>query len=61
MEVLIESEMQQIESDGLAMDKEIASEELSIRDYDGDGVDLDLDDEENILLYRQLTFSNLGD
>ncbi|XP_057442562.1 uncharacterized protein LOC130734239 [Lotus japonicus] len=61
MEVLIESEMQQIESDGLAIDKEIASEELSIRDYDGDGVDLDLDDEENILLYRQLTFSNLGD
>ncbi|XP_061350097.1 uncharacterized protein LOC133295306 isoform X2 [Gastrolobium bilobum] len=59
MEALIESEMQQMEADGLAMDREIVSEELSIGDYDGDGVDLD--DEENILLYRQLTFSNLGE
>lgn len=56
MEALIESEMQHIESDGLVVDK---SEELSIGDYDGDGADLD--DEENILLYRQLTFSNLAD
>ena len=56
MEALIESEMQHIESDGVVVDK---SEELSIGDYDGDGADLD--DEENILLYRQLTFSNLAD
>ncbi|KAL1349470.1 hypothetical protein HN51_025967 [Arachis hypogaea] len=58
MEVLIESEMQQIDSDGAAM---IEPEELFIGDYDGDGdgdgVDRD-EDEENILLYRQSTFSN---
>lgn len=46
MDALIESEMQQIELDGLAM--EFESEELSIADYDGG-------DEENTLLYRQLT------
>ncbi|KAK2375639.1 Major facilitator superfamily protein [Trifolium repens] len=56
MEALIESEMQHIESDGLVVDK---PEELSIGDYDGD--DVDLDDEENILLHRQLTLSNLGE
>lgn len=50
MEALIESEMQHIESDGLFVDKELQSEEVSIGDYDGDGVDLD--GEENILLYR---------
>ncbi|XP_027331749.1 uncharacterized protein LOC113847084 isoform X2 [Abrus precatorius] len=49
MEALIESEMQQIEPNGLVME----SDELSIGDYDGDG---DLDDE-NILLYPQLTSS----
>ncbi|MCI27836.1 MFS transporter, partial [Trifolium medium] len=54
MEALIESEMQHIESDGLVVDK---PEELSVGDYDGD--DVDLDDEENILLHRQLTLSNL--
>ncbi|CAJ1971775.1 unnamed protein product [Sphenostylis stenocarpa] len=43
MEALIESEMQLIESGGLAMDKEFEPEELSIADYDG---------EENTLLYR---------
>lgn len=59
MEALIESEMQQIESDGLAVDKEFQSEELSIGDYDGDGVDID--DEENTLLYRQLTFANMAE
>jgi hypothetical protein len=56
LEALIESEMQHIESDGLVVDK---PEELSIGDYDGD--DVDLDDEENILLHRQLTLSNLGE
>ena len=61
MEALIESEMQRMELDGSAMDKEIESEELFIGDYDDDGVDHDdEEDEENILLYRQLTFSNLG-
>ncbi|KAE9605911.1 putative major facilitator superfamily [Lupinus albus] len=57
MEALIESEMQHMESDGLDTDRELQSEELFIGDYDGDCVD---DDDENILLYRQLTFSNLG-
>ncbi|KAK7385298.1 hypothetical protein VNO78_31014 [Psophocarpus tetragonolobus] len=57
MEALIESEMQQIESGGLAlaMDKELESEELSIVDYD----DGNLDDDENTLLYRQLTLSKV--
>ncbi|KAI4307377.1 hypothetical protein L6164_030576 [Bauhinia variegata] len=65
MEKLIESEMKQIESDGLAVGSEFnqvqlsESEELYVRDYDGDAVDLD--DEENVLLYRQLTFANLGE
>ncbi|CAL5189387.1 unnamed protein product [Lathyrus oleraceus] len=45
MDVLIESEMQHIESDGLIVDK---SEEMYIGDYDGDGVDLD--DEEHVFL-----------
>ncbi|KAG4966130.1 hypothetical protein JHK85_041105 [Glycine max] len=53
MEALIESEMQLIESGGLAMDREFESEELSIVDYD----DGDIDDDENTLLYRQLTLS----
>lgn len=44
MEVLIESEMQQMEIDNSPI-----------------GGDSDLDDEENKLLYRQLTFSNLGE
>ncbi|MED6206136.1 hypothetical protein PIB30_024162 [Stylosanthes scabra] len=50
MEVLIESEMQRIGSNGAAI---IEPEELFIEDYDGDvdGVDRD-EDEENILLYR---------
>ncbi|KAK7275760.1 hypothetical protein RIF29_16882 [Crotalaria pallida] len=62
MEALIESEMQLMQSDGLAINRELESEELSIGDYDGGGVDLDDDDDdENILLYRQLTFSNLGE
>lgn len=59
MDALIESEMQQIETDGLVIDKELQLEEMSIGDYDGDGDDLD--DEENTLLYRQLTFSNLAE
>lgn len=54
MEALIESEMQQIESGGLALGRNFEPEELNIADYDGYG---DLDDEENTLLYRQLTFS----
>lgn len=45
MEVLIESEMHQMELD-------LNSPR---------GGELDLDDEENMLLYRQLTFSNLGE
>ncbi|CAK8537493.1 unnamed protein product [Lathyrus sativus] len=45
MGALIESEMKDIELDGLLVDK---SEEMYIGDYDGDGVDLD--DEEHVFL-----------
>ena len=56
MEVLIESELQQIESASLPMNREFESEEAYFRDKDGD---FDLDDEDNTLLQRKLTFSNL--
>ncbi|KAI4337706.1 hypothetical protein L6164_016090 [Bauhinia variegata] len=63
MEKLIESEMQQIESDSLGTNTEFTqvqlseSEELYVRDYDG-GVDID--DEDSILLYQHLRSANLG-
>lgn len=74
MEALIESEMQQLESSNLPAGVEYShvqfseSEVLSVKnrtviemDYDDeDGLDLD-DNDEKILLYRQLTFSNLGE
>ncbi|KDO80928.1 hypothetical protein CISIN_1g009914mg [Citrus sinensis] len=74
MEALIESEMQQLESSNLPAAVEYShvqfseSEVLSVKnrtviemDYDyEDGLDLD-DNDEKILLYRQLTFSNLGE
>ncbi|KAJ7959026.1 Major facilitator superfamily [Quillaja saponaria] len=65
MEALIESEMQHLESDNLPSGGEISqiqfseSEEMYVKDYEGDT--LDVEDEEKLLLYRQLTFSNLGE
>ncbi|KAF7816962.1 MFS transporter [Senna tora] len=56
MEALIESEMQQMES---VRGQTSESEEIDVHDYDKDVIDVD--DEYNVLLYRQLTFANLGD
>lgn len=67
MEALIETEMQQLESDHLANKRDhilhkvysSGSEEMYVNDYDGDVIDVD--DEDNVLLYRQLTFTNMGE
>ncbi|KAJ0024947.1 hypothetical protein Pint_08329 [Pistacia integerrima] len=71
MEALIESEMQQLESDDWPAGGEYSQVQLSGSDvtyskersvievdYEEDGLDLDENDEK-ILLHRQLTFSNL--
>lgn len=67
MEALIESEMQQIELDNSPTDEEFSQVRFSESgerfgqelDYElGNGVDLE--DDEKILLYHQLTFSNSG-
>lgn len=68
MDALIESEMQMLESDGwyprqLPELKELYLDEQSIVeiDYEGGRESLDFgDDDEKTVLYRQLTFSNLG-
>lgn len=74
MEALIESEMQQLMSDNLpgagecsqyqfseAEDASLKDRTVIEMDYEGDD-SLDLDDnDEKILLYPQLTFSNLGE
>lgn len=74
MDALIESEMQMLESDGwhprpqssqvrYPDSKELYLDEQSIVEieYEG-GESLDFDDgDEKMLLYRQLTFSNLGE
>lgn len=57
MVALIESEMQQMESDGLGNNGNFfskahssESEEIYVHDYNGDAIDID--DEDNILLYH---------
>lgn len=73
MDSLIESEMQQIESDNppaggeysqgqFSELNELYEKEISVIDmeYGDDGVDVD-DGDEKTLLSRQLTFSNLGE
>ncbi|KAJ4701315.1 Major facilitator superfamily [Melia azedarach] len=76
MEALIESEMQQLEleigdmpsggeySQVIVFESEVTSvKDRSVieMDYEEEGLDLDGDDDEKTLLYRQLTFSNLGE
>lgn len=58
MEALNESEMKQMESDSSSNRRDFlskvhssASEEMYVHDYDGDAIDVD--DEDNALLYRQ--------
>lgn len=74
MDALIESEMQQIELENSHTGEEYSrvrfpeSEEPYVNDrtvievdYEGeDALDADADDDEQTLLYRQLTFSNLS-
>lgn len=70
MEALIECEMQQLECDawpagGVYSQDQLSGSDVKDRsvievDYEEDGIDLDENDEK-ILLYRQLTFSNLGE
>lgn len=74
MDALIESEMQQIELENSPTGEEYSrvrfpeSEEPYVNnrtvievDYEGeDALDADADDDEQTLLYRQLTFSNLS-
>ncbi|KAJ7965699.1 Major facilitator superfamily [Quillaja saponaria] len=66
MEALIESEMKQLESESLpSSGREISQvqfselEKLYVKDYEGGSIDVG--GTEKILLYRQLTFSNLGE
>lgn len=68
MEALIESEMLQIELDNSPTGEEYSQVQISesgdrfVQKLDYEVEDgFDLDDEEKILLYRQLTFSNLGE
>lgn len=64
MEVLIESEMELLESEvQFSESKELYTDKQSIVEMGYEGrQSLDFEDsDEKMLLYRQLTFSNLGD